>query len=1851
MSSSIDQRIVEMQFDNKEFESGIQTSLKSIRNLENGLQLKDGAKGFENIGRAANNVSFDTLGNGVVAIQQKFTAMEVVAITALQNIVNKAMAAGEHLVKSLSIDQISAGFEKFGSKTSSVATLEAQGYALEDVNRELDRLNTFTDETSYNFTDIVANIAKFTATGKNLTESVTAMEGIANWAALSGQNAQTASRAMYQLSQAMGAGVMRLEDYKSIQNASMDTDEFRRKCIAAAISLGTLKDNGDETYSAVSQGAKATAFNVSQFTTQLTDGAWLTSDVMMQVFNDYSKAVTEIVDASNKRSMTVSEIIEEIHSKSEKESISIDEAIKSLGYTFDEFSLKAFEAAQKARTFGDAIESVKDAVSTGWMKTFELIFGNADEATDLWTELANRMYDVFAGGAEIRNEILESWKDAGGRTDLIDSIWNIWDAVESVVVPIKEAFDNIFPPMTAERLVNITSTLESFTSKLKISDDTADKLKRTFSGIFSVFSIFKKVLGTVGDAVARLLGASGLKDLGNVLLNATAKIGDFLTSLNENLDLSSFESFLSSITTAISNFVSSLTGGSSLSGVLDSIGSIIGSLASKIGEIVSQIISWTKENVSLMGIGQTLGTIFGILVGKNIVDATKNLSGATKSIKEFLSNLFDKKKESGLKSSISEIFDSLHDSLENFTTGIKASALLEIAAAIGILTASLKTISELDLGGIVKSVTTIGVLFKMLSMTLESVTKTLQSNGSKGLVKAGASMVLMAESMKILADAVSKFGSLSLPELGKGLIGVAGGLTALCLGLKAISGVKVSLTTSAAMLALAESCNILGDAMTKFAGLSWDEIAHGLVGMGGALAELVVAISALGKSGNFSSLLGSAGIFVVVQSLEPLADALAKFGSMSWEEIQRGLVAMGVAIGELSVALIAVGTIAGFSSIFAAGALDLVILGLSSLADALMKFGSIPWEQSSQGIDAMGGALAELSIALVAVGKLAGFSGIFAAGSIDLVILGMEPLADALAKFGSMSWEEIQRGLVAMGGALAEVSLFSGALGVIAGFSGLLGAGSILLTIQGLGDLADALAKFGSIPWEQGMQGLGFMGSALSEIAIITAADGLLAGIAGVIGSGSLLIAIQGLSDLADAFIKFSEIPWENAQTGLASMGAALSEIAGGGLLATFSGFGASAISDMAKPLGDLADSVKKWSDVTVPTGIATQLGSLASGVNGFMFAGSGADAIATVAKPIGDLANSVKKWSDVVVPQDIGTQLGSLATGVNGFMFGGMGANAIATLAEPLGKLAISVKKWSGVTIPDTLGTQLSGLATGVTSFTFSELGASVLNPVSEGLTSLVEAVKKWADVSIPENMSADLQNLALGISSFGPDFLAGWSLSAVVGPLKELADSVKAWADVSLPTNMQSNLESLAKGVEAFSFSAFGGWSISAIVAPLKDLAASVSAWNTVSFSSSLGENLEKLATGLESMAGVSFGYGYVSTLDSVRSSISEFSSIDFASIASGFNLLNEAGANLQVSLSSLLEIISGYANSFNSEGALLATALSDGMLLQSEVLTTTVTILLTNAVSSANQKYNDFLNAGSYLATALGAGISQNTSTVDAVNATMDTSLQNIQNRQGDFYSSGDSSATSVSDGFASKQYASVGTIENLITACISKINNMQKDFLTAGTHSIDGFIEGITSKIQAAAEAAADLARSALNAAKLALDINSPSKEFAWLGEMSGEGYIQAMHKMVSKVSQSGTELGNAAVNSITLALESLMDLVNNGIDTEPTIRPVIDLSDVEAGLYTLNGLMSDRRTLALAGSVRNVNSAARQMSAPVSTNDNGSDDQNESTPIVQEFNQYNYSPKALSRREIYRDTKNLFAIMKRGGKAR
>ncbi len=468
MSSSIDQRIVEMQFDNAQFEKGISTSLKSLDNLEKGLKLDGASKGLQSVANAANSMNFDGLQSGIYAVQQKFSALEVIGITALQRITNEAISAGETLVKSLSMDQISAGWEKYGAKTKATQTLVAQGNSLEDVNKQMEQLNWFTDETSYNFTDMQENIAKFTATGKGLEESVTAMEGIALWAAASGQNAATASRAMYQLSQAMGAGVMRKEDYKSIQNASMDTDEFRQKCLDAGVALGTLKKNADGTYKSLVANSKA--FNKSQFAEHLTDDAWLTSDVMMQVYNDYAKAVDQIYTY--------------VQDKADAgEIITTSEAIEEMGDKVDAFGLKVFKAGQEARTFDDAIDSVKDAVSTGWMKTFELIFGDAEQSTKLWTDLANDLYEVFAEGGNERNDYLE--RLMGKQSDaLTEAQWKTVAETTTATDTLKQALMETAKAhgVAIDEMINDETSFEQSLSKGWLTSGILSETLKKFTG-------------------------------------------------------------------------------------------------------------------------------------------------------------------------------------------------------------------------------------------------------------------------------------------------------------------------------------------------------------------------------------------------------------------------------------------------------------------------------------------------------------------------------------------------------------------------------------------------------------------------------------------------------------------------------------------------------------------------------------------------------------------------------------------------------------------------------------------------------------------------------------------------------------------------------------------------------------------------------------------------------------------------------------------------------------------------------------------------------------------------------------------------------------------------------------------------------------------------------------------------------------------------------------------------------------------------------------------------------------------------------------------------------------------------
>ena len=1334
MSTSIDQRIVEMQFDNGQFERGAKQSIETLDKLDKSLDLRESAKNLTALSDAGKNFSLDGVASGIEVVQQKFTALEIMGITALQRITNQAITTGENLVKSLSLDQIAQGFGKYEQKTTSVQTIvNATGESIDSVSEKLAKLNWFTDETSYNFTDMVGNIGKFTSMGIDLDTSVTAMEGIANWAAISGQGVNEASHAMYNLSQAIGVGAVKLMDWKSVENANMATKEFKETAIETAKALGELNAQG--------KTAKGTAVTVENFSSTLSE-AWFTSDVLLKTLNKYGEYADQVYTVATEKGLTCAQAMEQVNG----ETMNLGE--------------RAFKAAQEAKTFTEAIDSVKDAVSTGWANTFEIIFGNYEEAKSMWTDLANDLYDIFAGGAEDRNNFLEEVFAANtasidgldrpsGRELMIQSVANALQMVKQQMDIVKGSWDDVFPPVTANQVYKFLQRIEKLSEKLVLSDDNADKLKRTLKGLFSI-------LGIVKDAVNKLT-KSGLKVLNTLIgdmnlniLDYTSNIGDYIVGLREWLNTNTklnavigkgtdflVNGIIKNGLSGILNVLNKLgDSAGNFGAIFSGVGSAIGTVIDNVWKGLKTVFSWFTENISLKGVLGVITAILGVLTGKE-------LYGAASGIQEFVSKIFSKtgleEEKANIIDKITNLFDSLHNALQSFTSGIRVTSLFAIAVAIGILAAAMNSMSNLRFPDILKSLTAIGLMLGMLTITLDSMSKSLNKTGSKGLIKAGVSLLLVAEAINILAKAMGNIGELSINDIGKGLIGIGGGLIELCAALKVLNGTKISFRTSLSMLALAESCNILANALDKFSNMQWDEIKRGLVGMGGALGELVAALAILNKFGGAGSILGAASIFIIVRSLKKLSDALKEFGNLSWDEVKRGLVGMG-------------------------------------------------------------GALAEVGSVIGLVGKTSGFSGLFGSGGILIAVQSLEKLAKAVKQFSNMQWDEIKRGLVGMGGALLEVGGMSGSLGKISGFSGILGAGTIFVAIQGLNDIADAFCKFSNMQWDEIKRGLVGMGGALLEVGGISGALGYLANFAGLLGSGSLLLAIQGLNDLADAFYKFGTMSWDEISRGLDSMGSALSEVSLGALANTFSIFGASAIQKMAVPLGELADSVKKWENVTLPDGMNLKLGSLANGVNSFMFSGMGGEAIGVVAPGIGELADSVKKWKDVSVPQEIGTKLGSLANGVNSFMFSGLGASAINIMASSVGVLADSIKKWEDVTVPDNMGTKLTSFASGVNSFTFSGLGSSAINTVAESIGVLADSVQKWSGVNVPSDIGEQLGNLSNGINSFSFSFLGAWSIETLNESFGGLAECVKQWNGVSIPEGLGADLTDLANGIKSF-------------------------------------------------------------------------------------------------------------------------------------------------------------------------------------------------------------------------------------------------------------------------------------------------------------------------------------------------------------------------------------------------------------------------------------------------------------------
>lgn len=1034
--ASIDERVVEMKFNNGQFQKGVSDTTSALGKLKSGLNLGGAAKGISELDAAGKRFSLAGMADGVASIQNKLTTMSLVGITALTNLTNRAVDAGLRMGKALTIQPISEGFQEYELKMGSIQTILSNtarhGTGLKEVTASLDGLNEYADKTIYNFGDMTRNIGLFTNAGMKVEDATSVIKGFSNEAAASGTNSQGAASAAYQLSQAMSAGTIRLMDWRSLQNVGMGNKNMQNGLIELADSMGELDKAG------VSAKTVADDFNGSL------EKKWLGADVM----SNYLKIMAGDLTVAEQKTLGLS-----------------DAQIKG----FQKQQKMSEEAATKVRTWTQLFGTLQEAVGSGWSESFDILLGDFNEATELFTAAEQTLGGMLGQTSDARNKILQEWSDLGGRDLAIQAIGDAFKALLAVLKPIKEAFLEIFPMLTGKDLYNFTAALAEVAKNMMIGEEAANNLKRTFKGVFALLDIgwmiIKGVAGVLFDLIGVVFQGSG------GFLEFTGNIGDWIVAVRDALKngegLGKFFEGLGDILRipikAIQTLFSWLGEKVSPGGLADAGAAISENFnpLKALGKVLKSI--WDGFLGVLKWIWEAAGPIIGMMgdffgdFGSSISDAFSNLDfdrvlaiintslfgGLILLFKNFLGGgWLDQLKGlfgggggdegGGLMDSIKDMFGGLTDSLSAMQNTLKAATLLGIAAAIALLAASVSTLADIDAADLGKAVGAIAVMMVELSgaMMLLSMTK-----GFLRLPFIAGSLILLAIAVRILASAAEKMAELDWEEIAKGLTGTAGLLGSLALFQKFSTASKGSVASAFGLILLGTAINILAVAVGKFGDMDWGEIAKGLTTLAGVFALVAGFIFIVGKSGG--GMVGAGvGMIAIAAAMSILTGVLERMSKFSWEEIAKSMVMLAG-----SLAILAGGMYLMTAAIPGALALIVAATALNILVPVLESMGAMGWDEIGKGLVTLGGSL------LVLAGGMYLMAGAIP-GAIALMIVSsaLTIFVPVLQALGAMEWSAILTGLGALALALGVLGI-AGML-IVPALPGLLGLG-IALTLLG----------------------------------------------------------------------------------------------------------------------------------------------------------------------------------------------------------------------------------------------------------------------------------------------------------------------------------------------------------------------------------------------------------------------------------------------------------------------------------------------------------------------------------------------------------------------------------------------------------------------------------------------------------------------------------------------------------------------------------------------------------------------------------------------------------------------------------
>lgn len=1157
MSREVDQRVVEMRFDNAQFEKNTRESIKTLDRLQDKLQFKDVDKGFENIEKAQRNVSFDEMEGALDTLKVKFNALDVMAVAALTNITNKIVNTGERLVKSLSVDQVASGWNKYTEKTSNVQTImNATGESIDNVNGYLNKLMWYSDETSYSFSEMTSALSQMTAAGGDIKKMIPMIMGIANATADAGKTGFAFQSTIRNLTQSYSAGHLQLQDWKSLNLMGTATKALKQELIDTAVEMGKLKE-GEVT--------------IATFESTLSN-KWADTKVMEKTFEKYASMMEAAYDMVQQNpGMTSSE------------------ALEKLSGQYGELAERAALAAQQATSFGQAIDSTKDAVSSSWMKVFETFFGNKEEATETWTELANRLYDIFVPSIDALNERLKEGLDTGwkqlndklgdqaetydtvlqkvalasgavteesieeagsfanalrdggvnaellqngldvtlvslekylamsdealdarnldkeaierdyealsrlneefrtgeanladyaagmselsGREHLMQSLWNIMDALSALVQPIHDAFQEIFPPTSGKQIKSFAEGLDYATSKLIIGEETATKIRGAFTGLFRVIRVGTDTITKVVKTAVKLLGglADVLKPVKDGVLDVAGGFGDFVTEVGEaltgtktlgerfdairaslkkllsplgdlkdlakNFSLAGLKEQLDALVQSGGNlsWISGLSenaqnvlkplivlagqaagGGLTLLGVL---GAVAGGVIAKLGETADFLKQWVKGQLEGADSLETTLTNLPVKIGEAVTTFATTFKKNVSSIEATADTVADpvKKFFEALKAGFDSISGTdVYRLLSLIDVGLLAFSIGQFAKA----TKSFSSlVGDLFKGPVTRAFDAMAGSFKQLTSAL----KTWQKNqSSEAMRNIAVSILVLAGAMWVMAQVPEdRFHDIitTILAFGAGLV-IAGKL--LTPSTKKFSKAMESLKatalnaatlwgTAAALVGLGLAVkNILNGVSNLLAVFQNGNITDSVAGMTMVISTLVAAFWGFGEA--MRSIITKEGKVISPKTLVSMAAALLAFG---------------VAVRTLAGAVKMLAEMDDWENItVGTTAILFLMAGLAGIAIAMKKWGSFNF-QNGAGFAALSAGVLALAGACMIISDI-DTGALFYAFGVIAVFLAELALIGAKTKIGlrvGASFVAIAASVTLLVGAMAAISL------------------------------------------------------------------------------------------------------------------------------------------------------------------------------------------------------------------------------------------------------------------------------------------------------------------------------------------------------------------------------------------------------------------------------------------------------------------------------------------------------------------------------------------------------------------------------------------------------------------------------------------------------------------------------------------------------------------------------------------------------------------------------------------------------------------------------------------------------------